>query len=310
MDDGQLSECADIKKSIDLSVVVASVESARRIGRALESLLSAIAGLRAELIVVDAATDSSAEQAARFPGVQLHRRPSGTLVPHLWADGIRLARGRVVATTTAHTVVKVGWARSLVSAFDDPRVGGAGGPLRLADDASAVDSGVFFLRYSSFLPSCLPDGIVQGELAGDNAAYLRADLLSDPSVLEDGFWEVAFHRFLRRQNRLLVARAEAVAEFGHAYRFGVISRHRFHHGRRFAAERVANKERHRWQVLGAAPAVPLVLTARAIQKARSDREHRHRLARSIPCLLALAGAWGAGEAMGALAGSGSIGTQS
>ena len=295
---------APVDSTRDLSVIVASVESTRRIRRALESLLTATAGLRAEVIVVDAANDGSVEQAAQIQGVQVYRRPVGKLVPYLWAEGIRRARGRVVATTTAHTVVGTEWAAALVSAFDDPRVGGAGGPLRLAPDASAIDAAVFFLRYSAFLPSCLPEGVTTGELAGDNAAYLRADLLSDPHILEDGFWEVSYHQRLRAQGRLLVGRLEAVAAFGHAYPFGVIARHRFQHGRRFAAERISSNTRSRWRVLAAAPGVPIVLAARAVRRAYADSEHRGRVATALPGLLALAGAWAAGEAAGALAGPG------
>lgn len=285
-----------------LSIVVASVESGRRIDAALASLAAAAAPLAGELLVMDASRDDSAIRAARRAGVVVQRFPVGTLVPDLWAAGIRAARGEVVAITTAHTVVPPDWARILVDALASPAVGGVGGPMTLAASASRVDAAVFFLRYAAFLETQVADGPVSGEIAGDNAAYRRADLLADPETLRHGFWELPFHQQLRRRGLRLEIRHAAWAEFGHAFPLATIAAHRFRHGREYGATRVTTGGRSRLATLALAPLVPPLLVWRALRRVQADPAHRGRLPGALPALVALAAAWATGEALGALAG--------
>lgn len=282
----------------ELSVVVGTVSAARNIDAALETLRTATSGLSAEIVVDDGSADGTAEKALRH-GVSVTRHAPGTLVPHLWAAGIRRARGRLIAVTTGHTTVGPGWAEALTAPLSHPHVGGTGGPLRLAPHASSVDAGVFFLRYSQFLPSALANGPVGGELAADNAAYRRDDLVRDPATLADGFWELGFHRALRQRGLELWGVQAAVAEFGRAYSFATIAHHRFAHGRAFGAERVALGSRRPWQLVLTAPLVPGLMAARAATRALADRDHRARFVGALPVTLALASAWAAGEAVGA-----------
>lgn len=287
----------------DLSIVMGTVSAARNIDAAIETLVASTVGIAAEILVDDGSDDGTAERAARH-GIAVRRHPPGTLVPHLWASGIGRAKGAIVAVTTGHTTVGRGWAEALARPLSRPEVGGTGGPLRLAAHASSVDAGVFFLRYAQFLPSVLGDGPQQGELAGDNAAYRREDLLRDPATLADGFWELAFHKAQRARGLELWGVSAAVAEFGRAYPFATIAHHRFAHGRAFGAERVAAGSRRPWQLVLGAPLVPGLLTIRAAARALADRDHRARFVGALPVTLALASAWAAGEAVGAASAGG------
>jgi glycosyltransferase involved in cell wall biosynthesis len=283
---------------LDLSIVMGTISAARNIDAALETIAAATRGLTAEILVDDASLDGTADRASRH-GASVVAHPHGALVPHLWAAGIRRARGHVIAVTTGHTTVGRGWAEALAAPLARPDVGGAGGPLRLAPHASGVDAGVFFLRYAQFLPSVLGEGPIAGELAADNAAYRRDDLLRDPATLADGFWELGFHKLLRARGLALWGVAAAVAEFGRAYPFATIAHHRFAHGRAFGAERVALGSKRPWQLVLGAPLVPGLLTMRAASRALADREHRARFVGALPVTLALASAWAVGEAVGA-----------
>ena len=50
----------------------------------------------------------------------------GSLIPHLWRDGILAARGDLVATTTAHCIPDADWVEKLLSAdLDNAARGGA-----------------------------------------------------------------------------------------------------------------------------------------------------------------------------------------
>ena len=287
-----------MESDCDLTVVVACVDASRSIERCLRALEDACTGLRAQIVVADASRDGTSDLVrARWPALEVLQFPPGTLVPALWSAGLRRARGRGVAFTIGHVVVSHSWARALVSGLED--VDGVGGPMVLADDARIVDWAVFYLRYSAFLPSQLPDGPVTGEIAGDNAAYAMTALTRHASSFSDGFWEVEFHRRLRADGGALQATSRATAVFSAASPFWCIARHRYAHGRHFGAARVGHGSSV-LRIVGAAPFVPPVLVWRAGRRALRERQHRLRFMLALPLLIALAAAWSAGEARGAL----------
>jgi hypothetical protein len=286
----------DRQRVPDLTVVVASIEAERSIERCLSSIEAACNGLRAEIIVVDASRDSTAQLvAAGWPALEVIRYPPGTLVPALWAAGFRASRSGPVVFTIGHVVVPSSWARALLEGLRD--ADGVGGPLLLADASGPVDWAVFYLRYTAFLPRQLTEGLVNGEIAGDNAAYRRQAL--ERESLSDGFWEVEFHRSLRRGGGRLAARSGAAVQFTYSAPFRSIARHRFDHGRHFGAKRVAHGA-SRLRVAAAAPVVPFVLALRAARRVLPERGYRARFVAALPIFVVLASAWAAGEAVGAL----------
>ncbi|MEO6221793.1 MAG: glycosyltransferase [Vicinamibacterales bacterium] len=116
---------------MDLTVVIASIESARSITQCLNHMTLACAGLRAEIIVADASHDDTQARVNALMGSSiLIACPPGTVAPQLWAAGFRRASGRVVAFTTGHCLVSPAWATSLLKAIGDGAAG-AGGPLVL-----------------------------------------------------------------------------------------------------------------------------------------------------------------------------------
>jgi hypothetical protein len=136
----------------------------------------------------------------------------------------------------------------------------------------------------------------------DNAAYRRDTLERHSASFADGFWEVDFHRRLRRENggTRLEFIPGADAQFGPSSSFAPLARQRFAHGRHWGAWRVEQGVRSAWQVVVAAPLVPLVLGARIARRVLRRPSHRVRFVLSLPVVLALAAAWAAGEAVGAL----------
>jgi hypothetical protein len=161
---------------------------------------------------------------------------------------------------------------------------------------------VYFLRYSAVMPERVGAESHPPEPAGDNAVYRRDDLVRHASSLRDGFWELDFHRRVRAEGGELVFEPSAVMRFAGGSPLGTIARHRFAHGRHSGASRVAAGARRRWQVIAAAPLVPLVLLNRIAK--RTGRAQRGSLLRSIPAFAVLASSWAAGEAWGAISGSG------
>jgi len=289
---------------MDLSIIIACTNASSSIVECLQRLESACSGVRAEMIVVDASTDSTAAKASavRHPGVRVIRLPPGTLAPVLWAEGFHHATGRIVAFTTGHCLVASEWARSLMDAIERGAAG-AGGPLVLASTARLLDTAVYYLRYSAFMPNTLGHGRIESELAGDNAAYAREWLDQHADSLRDGFWEVDFHRLVRAHGGWLAAVPQAVAYFGRSFPAATIMRQRFAHGAHFGGGRVRGGSRTALQIVLAAPFVPALLAARVASRLRSAPGGPLRFAVALPWFLVLAACWAAGEAWGALHGA-------
>lgn len=288
----------------DLTVVIASIDSTRSLGRCLHHLELACEGLRTEVIVVDASEGGDADRVKALCGrVSLLQRPAGTLAPLLWAAGLEQATGRAVAFSTGHCLVSPGWARALLRAIDEGATG-VGGPLVIGQRTTPLDWAVFYLRYAAFMPQAMGAGRTDREVAGDNAAYRREALDRHAATFATGVWEVDFHRLVRADGGWLSVAPDAIVEFARSFSPGTILRQRFAHGRHSGARRVHGRIRSAWQVVLAAPVVPFILAARAATHAAKGPSP-WRLAVALPWFLALATAWAAGEAFGAWgAGSG------
>lgn len=285
---------------MDLSVVIATTEASRSIEACLDHVEAACAGLQAEVIVVDASSDDTADRVSRTARpITLLRCVPGTLTPRLWAEGYRRSTGRRVAFTTGHCLVSRGWATALMAALD-AGAAGAGGALTRAEGISALDRAVYYLRYSAFMPETLGMGRTSGEVAGDNAMYARDWLNRHTDTMADGFWEVDFHRRVRAAGGWLAAVPTAVVAFTRSFPAPTILRHRFRHGSHFGAGRVAGGTRSVWQVVLASPLVPLVLAARVARRVIGIPRERWPFATALPWFVVLGAAWAAGEAWGAI----------
>jgi hypothetical protein len=285
----------------ELSVVVASVESAHTLGTALDAASASCVPLDGhEILVVDASRDASARIAREHPACdRLLTRPAGTLVPVLWADGIRASRGRWVALSTGHCVVPPAWARALVDELErGAAVAGAG--LRPLPEARGLDCAVLFLRYGRYLGLTVGSPRRAPDVPGDNAAYPGDALRAFVGECDGAFWELEYHERVLAQGLEIRAVPAATAGFGHAFPLTTIVRHRVNHARHFGAHRAQAQGRAR--VVLPTPLVPLVLVARAARMAWPFRELRGAFLRGIPAFFVLASAWAAGEAMGAFLG--------
>jgi mycofactocin system glycosyltransferase len=111
-----------------ISVVVPVRNRPEQIGECLRSLLSLdYPTERREIIVVDdASTDSTPEKIACFPVRRIFMpQPGGPAACR--NRGAREASGELIAFIDSDCVADPNWLRELVSCFNDPRVGAAGG---------------------------------------------------------------------------------------------------------------------------------------------------------------------------------------
>ena len=283
-----------VSETCELSVIVGSLDAAGSLGECLTALVESCAGIDAEILVVDASDDDSADVARSFPGVRITSLPAGTLVPALWGAGLREARGRVVAFTIAQCLVDGGWARSLLDGIAAGAVG-VGGRLDVRRDTGATGRATFYLRYSAWLAT--RDGPAH-EISGDNAAYDHQALRSVRESAAAPFWEVEAHARFRALGRELVVHPGATAWFSDETPLATMAARRFAHGRHSGAFRVRSGIRTRWQMVLGAPLVPLVLLVRVGRRVALAPRHALGFVSSLGAFLVLATAWAAGEAIG------------
>jgi hypothetical protein len=278
----------------DISVIVAAEGRPEGLDAAVRLILRSCEGLRSEVLVVRPA---GRPVPPLPPGARLLTGEGADLVPHLWARGMAEARGGAVALTTANVRVGPAWARALLAGLAR-NAAGVGGPIRLAPGTGAVGRAAYFLRYGAFMAD---RGSPQPpEIAGDNAAYNRVDLLRHASTFQDGFWEVEFHRLMRAEGRPLAFSPDAAVEIGDAFGLGEFLRQRFRHGTRSGRYLTAVLGIPAWRSLLATPLVPFVLAARILRHARRVPGALPLAVRAIPLILPMAAAWALGEAAGAL----------
>jgi hypothetical protein len=286
-----------VTSPLELSVVVACRRPGPALAEVLGALRTACGGISAEILLACAGSWLPASDLlAAAPEARAISGPADALVPDLWGLGLREARGGVTAFTTAEFLVSRTWARALLDSLGSGATG-AGGAIALGERASVVDRAVYFLRYSAFQPP-LDDGPV-GEIPGDNAAYRSDALRRHSGSMAGGFWEVDFHRRIRREGGTLRIARDATATFRSGGTLPERLRERFRHGRHSGAYRAGPLGHPWWRGVLAAPLVPALLAARVLRRAARAGRLGSALG-GLPALLPLAGAWALGEAVGAL----------
>jgi hypothetical protein len=223
---------------------------------------------------------------------------AGSLIPHLWRDGMFAARGERVATTTAHCIPTVDWVDALMKT-DLDQIAAAGGTIENDPQSDAKGRAIFLLRYTSFAPPQAARDV--REIAADNAVYRRSDLLRHRDVLARGFWEPSFHHRIRAEGlRLSIDPALRVV---HRNRYSArqFMRQRFAHGCEFGLTRASSWHfARRLAMLVLTPVLFPLLLGRILRRAMSNPALRKKLATVWFWLPAFILAWIAGEARGYL----------
>jgi hypothetical protein len=225
--------------------------------------------------------------------------PRGSLIPHLWRDGILVALGDRIATTTAHCVPVVGWVEALLTAELGPAAA-VGGTIQSDPKADAKAQAIFLLRYAAFAP---PQAARQvHELAADNALYRRSDLIRHRDLLQLGFWEPSFHDRFRAEGLGLALDPSLQVIHRNRYSARQFLGQRLAHGREFGLARArARPFLHRLLLVLAAPAVFPLLWYRILRRVIDQPSSRQPSATAWLWLAVFLLAWVVGEASGYLA---------
>lgn len=228
--------------------------------------------------------------------VRLLAGAAGSLIPHLWRDGIRAAGAGRVALTTAHCVPAEDWIAALLAA-DLGDVAGVGGTIEADPSSSAMDWAVQIQRYAPFSPPQVARRV--DEIAADNAVYRRADIVAHPDLLDEGFFEPRFHARFRAGGAGLALDPRLRVVHRNRYAAATFLGQRYEHGRQFGEARARDLPAARRLLLAlAAPILPLLFLRKIVRNARRNEGLREHWLRALPWLGFFLLGWGAGEALG------------
>lgn len=281
-----------------LSVVIAVQHAQANLPEILRRLGDPQGGVEVLVCHTDADPDVP-RLAGDRADVRVLRAPAGSLIPHLWREGILAARHPAVAVTTAHCLPGEDWLGRLREA-DLAAHAGVGGVFENAPDADAKGWAIFLQRYLPFAPPQAPR--LARDVAADNAVYRREELVRHADLLAEGFWENEFHARFRRAGLTLAVDPAIGVVHANRYTAGQFFAQRLAHGVQFGAARGrtigAGK---RLLLLAASPLLPFLFLRKIAMAALRHPRHRARLLPALPWLGFFLVAWGLGEARGYLA---------
>jgi hypothetical protein len=283
-----------------LSIIV-GVQHAQDNLPAILRALQPMARPGVELIVCHTPADPDVPTlVGNIRGVRIVCSPEGSLIPHLWRDGILAASGERVGTTTAHCIPAADWVDALLSAdFGEAAV--LGGTIENDPRADAKGRAIFLQRYAAFAPPQRKREIANP--AADNALYRRSDLMRHHDLLLRGFWEPPFHERLRAEGLRLAL--DPCLKVAHHNRYSARQYmvQRLAHGREFGLARIRERPlSQRLLLVLVMPGVFPLLLSRILRRALGKPALRKQLATAWLWLPWFLLAWAAGEASGCLAG--------
>lgn len=294
------------EQALDISVVVPVRFAQETISQTVEALLEQCRALRAEVIAVVSEEDSTAGLLREFGAreqLRVIEMPERRSVPQLRGEGVKAARGRLIAITEDHCLFPPRWLERFVELHAGREVAAVGGPVENGRTSSIADWAIYFSRYTTSMP---PIGRgATGALPGNNACYKREALEAVAPLLKDGFWENDVNRELIARARVLWLEPGLVVTHNKPYRFGRYLALRYRHARCFGGmirARAGRAELVKRVLLS--PLIPLMLLARSARAIQAKKRRGREFLLAVPALLVCYGVWFWGELAGYLCGPG------
>lgn len=292
-----------MKHEYKLSVVIAVQYAQGNIPEILEKLNPAGHPDVEFLFISTEADPATAEMVAsidtRYENTRVISGSVGSLIPHLWRDGIMVAQADIVALGTAHCIPVNDWVAQLLAAEMTSHPG-IGGVIENDSASSARDWAVYLLRYISFAPPQKSRQVA--EIAADNAVYRRADIMQQMDLLQKGFWEPSFHARFRKAGLTLALNPELRVIHRNLYSSRQFFVQRLSHGKAFGLARAREiSVVKRLLLIALSPLLPVVFLRKIMAAVIHHGKYKSKLFLALPWLLLFLLAWGLGEAQGYLA---------
>lgn len=289
-----------------LSIIIASHNAGSVLTVCLAALEKQAGRETVEIIVADSSSDGTADEVcARFPDVRLMRFSQPLTIPQLRGAGIAAARGDLVAILDPYCIVDGRWLTELIRLHAERPEVVIGGAVVLGDDGPLnLGAWATYLgEYAAFMPPLA--GGPAHELTGNNLVYKRQALALNTEVECTGFWKAFFNHQLQSQGYELWSAPSLVVKLHKPIPWGQFFRSRYHHGRCFAAMRVADAPRsQRYLRLLTVPLLPYLALWRQLRSFWPKRRHRKQFVLALPLLFLFHLSWAWGELWGYMRGPG------
>jgi hypothetical protein len=291
----------------DMSVVITTRENFKSIETTIQYLLEQTVSDRIELVIVAPSEEQLSFKKSllkKFWGYQVVSVGQIDSIGSANAEGIRRARGEVVALAEDHCFPEPGWAAALISAHSDVCVG-IGPVIRNANPTTMVSWCDFLIGYCFWME---PMAAAQTSfIPGHNSSYKRSVLIEEygdqlGDMLES---ETVMHLDLCRKGYRL--RIEPAARTAHV-NFSLLSSWfpvQYLAGRVFAGNRIRSWSVARRLIYGiASPLIPIVRLFRISRELTRPGRPSHLSARLMPLLILGLLCDGLGQMIGYLSGPG------
>ena len=287
-----------------LSVVVGTTEGWPYVKRVLDAIRGDAEALGVELIFVD----GSGNPAPPLEDVGRQVRwltSNADSVFKLYTQGLREARGEVIATTEDHAIPRPGWCAAILRAHaEHPEAAAIGGAIENGSGHSLVDWASYFITQG---PHMAPLGNRQVSMTTNeaNVSYKRWAVaeLDDNDGL--GFMAILHNKRLAAQGAILRVDDRMVVDHLEAVGLRATSSLHFHNGRSISGfVRRNGMTREHWLRAAAALLLPIYRTGRAVRVGMGKGRMRGRLLASVPIALWLDYCGAAGHLIGYVAGEG------
>ena len=286
-----------------MSVVVASMTGGQALLDCVDSFKRQGSPSRLDIVVAAGGAAASCDLASiDDPHVRVLRVAGRRSIPELRAEGLRAARGQIVAMTADYCLAGEGWLAAVIQAHRTPDAAIGGAVENLATER-AIDWAAYFCEYGRYMLPFAHEP--SDDLPGLNVTYKRETLTEFEDLLRAGTWEPLWHwrlkargRSMRRDPRLVVYQRKHVT-------LGGFIRRRYHYARSFAGQRFPTAERlRRWMFAAGTPLLPALVLCRMARQILPKRRHRRELLRALPSLVLFLAAWAVGEGVGYVCGAG------
>jgi len=281
-----------------LSIIVVSFNPPETLARCLEALLSQ-ADAQTEILVVRHGLDASIKQ--RFPQARWIDTPENLNIPQMRTLGIRSSQSDYVSLLEDDCLVSDSWLSVQMESSQSGAVA-VGGPIEPGDFRGGLNWAVFYCDYGRFTS---PFSGEVDALPGNNTTYWRqaiAGFLDDPN----GFYEVFVNQQLQAKGQTLTANSRLAVRNMHQWVAADAISVPLHHGRGFAALRVARRPLPMRLIYALASVIiPPLQTIRTIQRVRAKGRSDSHLLSALPWIVLYYSCWAFGEFLGYLFGAGS-----
>jgi len=287
-----------------LSVVIATGEGWPYVKGLVDSLQGDAEPAGAEIIVVDG-SGRPAPPADDLGRTVRWIESAGDSVFELYAIGLRVAAGDVVALTEDHAQPRPGWIAAILRAHrEHPEAAAIGGAIENASTEQLVEWASYFTTQG---PHMAPLGNCRVAMTTNeaNVSYKHWALARHDPDDGSGFMAILYNRRLAEAGEILRVDDRMVVDHLETAGLGPSSAIHFHNGRTIAGfRRARGMNGEEWLRMATALLLPAWRTARAIRVGLGKGRLRRQLIASAPFALWLEYVQGTGHLVGYLLGPG------